>query len=268
MGKTILITGATDGIGLETAKLLRADGHTLLIHGRNSQKLEAAKTDLLSITADGDVETYRADFTRLNEVARLVDEVAANHSKLDVLINNAGILRAPNDTTDDGHDIRFVVNLLAPYLLTGKLLPLMDASGRVVNLSSAAQAPVDFRALSGERRISVMEAYSQSKLALTMWTRHLAARLGQAGPAVIAVNPGSLLASKMVKEGFGVAGSDLSIGAGILVKAALSDEFADASGRYFDNDSGQFANPHPDGLDESKTDDLIKTIETLLADWA
>ncbi|MCV0427749.1 MAG: SDR family NAD(P)-dependent oxidoreductase [Roseibium sp.] len=265
MRKTILITGSTDGIGLETAKLLRAHGHTVLLHGRSLKKLEAARTELGAIGGDGDIGAYLADFSRLQEVGKLADDVSAQQSKLDVLINNAGILRTPNEVTDDGLDTRFVVNLLAPYILTRKLLPLMDATSRVVNLSSAAQAPVDLHALAGRRRLSVMEAYSQSKLALTMWSRHLANRLGASGPVVIAVNPGSLLASKMVKEGFGVAGSDLGIGAGILVNAALSGEFAEASGRYYDNDSGQFADPHPDGLDEQKSDDLIRTIEALLA---
>ena len=91
-----------------------------------------------------------------------------------------------------------------------------------------------------------MDAYAQSKLAITMWSHNMALSLGDTAPALIAINPGSMLGSKMVQEGFGVAGNDIRIGAEILVRAALDNEFSDASGKYFDNDKGQFASPHPD----------------------
>ena len=183
-----------------------------------------------------------------------------------MLINNAGIFRTPEPVTEDGFDLRFVVNTFAPYLLTQRLLPLLGTSGRVVNLSSAAQAPVDSAALTGESLpTDDFNAYAQSKLALTMWSRQLADRLGENGPAIIAVNPGSLLASKMVKEGFGVAGNDIRIGADILIRAALSDEFASASGQYFDNDAGSFASPHTDALDAQKTAEVVRLIESALS---
>ncbi len=109
-----------------------------------------------------------------------------------------------------GLDVRFVVNTFAPYLLTQRLLPLLGPPGRVVNLSSAAQASVNPDAMRGTVKLADMEAYAQSKLAITMWSRVMAETLSD-GPAIIAVNPGSLLGSKMVKEGFGVAGNDLRI---------------------------------------------------------
>ncbi|MEO1720374.1 MAG: oxidoreductase, partial [Pseudomonadota bacterium] len=133
-----------------------------------------------------------------------------------------------------------------------------------VNLSSAAQAPVDTDALAGHRRADDMEAYAQSKLALTMWSRAMAEDRADHAPIVVAVNPGSLLASKMVKEGFGVPGSDIGIGADILTRAATSDEFADANGKYFDNDSHRFANPHVDAMDISKCKALARQIEALI----
>ena len=98
-----------------------------------------------------------------------------------------------------------------------------------------------------------------------MWSRGLGKRLKGTGPAVIAVNPGSLLASKMVKQAFGVAGADIRIGAEVLRRAALADEFAAASGKYFDNDSGRFASPHPDALDLQKCDGIVRAIEAILA---
>ena len=265
MTKTILITGATDGIGLEAAKRLAAEGHHLLLHGRNAAKLDLAVQAIRSQEGGGHVEWFLADLSNPDDVVALANEVSRSHSALDVLINNAGVFRAPESGTATGMDVRFAVNTIAPYLLTRRLLPLFGRTGRIINLSSAAQAPVDPRALTGETRISAQDAYAQSKLALTMWSRHLALELGEDGPAVIAVNPGSLLATKMVKEGYGIAGNDIGIGADILVAAALAPEFARASGRYFDNDAGRFAPPHPDALDPAKTEAITRLVHAVVS---
>jgi len=264
MQKTILITGSTDGIGLETAKMLVSKGHFVLLHGRNPSKLDDVKNMLGALPDEGRVETYVADLSRITEVEALADTVAEKHEKLDVLINNAGVYSAPDPVTQDGLDVRFVVNTIAPYLLTRRLLPLLGSSGRVVNLSSAAQSPVDRKALAGQGRLSDGVAYAQSKLALTMWSHSMALELKSTGPAIIAVNPGSMLGSKMVKDAYGVDGGDLRIGAEILNRAALADEFAAASGQYFDNDSGQFASPHPDALDPRKSEEIVRVIEAVL----
>ncbi len=259
MTKTILITGSTDGIGLLTAKKLAADGHKVLLHGRSASKLESA-----AAAVGGDVETYAADLSDLSAVRKLAENVRAKHDKLDVLINNAGVLKAPQSVLENGQDIRFVVNTLAPYLLTKLLLPIIPADGRVVNLSSAAQAPVNLKAMQGNVPMADMEAYAQSKLAITIWTREWAKSLSNA-PVMVAVNPGSLLASKMVKEGFGLAGNDMNIGADILIDAALGVRFADAAGAYFDNDSGAFADPHAAALDENHAADVMNTIKDLIS---
>lgn len=259
MTKTILITGATDGIGLKTAELLARQGHRLVLHGRSRAKLDAAAQEV-----GGGVETHLADLSRLADVETLADAILAAHDRLDVVINNAGVYKTPRTRTDDGLDTRFAVNTLAPYLLTLRLLPILPRDGRVVNLSSAAQAAIDVAAMTGRAPIGDMEAYAQSKLALTIWTAEMARRHPE-GPDFVAVNPGSLLASKMVKEGFGVAGSDLGIGADILGRAALSDEFAEASGKYFDNDSGRFAQPHQAALDPSHVRAVMAAIESIVA---
>lgn len=267
MQKTILLTGATDGIGLETARMLVSMGHTVLLHGRSRTKLEKVADELSGLAGSGQLESYVADLSRITEVEYLAAAVIEKHEKLDVLINNAGVFVTSELTTEDGLDVRFEVNTIAPYLLTKKLLPLMDASGRVINLSSAAQAPVDPDALIGRQRLaSDGAAYAQSKLALTMWSRQLALSLGSGGPAIIAVNPKSLLGSKMVRQAYGTAGSDLRIGAEILCRAALSDEFAAASGQYFDNDIGQFSPPHPDALNPQKCAEVVGLIEAVLAE--
>ncbi len=263
MQKTILVTGSTDGIGLETAKMLDSLGHNVLLHGRNPAKLERTVS---ALPDGGRVESYVSDLSRMANVEALAKAVAEKHTKLDVLINNAGVYNAPDPVTQDGLDVRFAVNTIAPYLLTQRLLPLLGSSGRVINLSSAAQSPVDPEALIGRGKLSDGAAYAQSKLALTMWSRSVALSLKDDGPAIIAVNPGLMLGSKMVKQAFGVAGGDLRIGAEILCRAALEDEFATASGRYFDNDSGQFASPHPDALNPQKSEEIVRVIEAVLAD--
>lgn len=261
MSQTILLTGATDGIGLETAKILVSQGHIVLLHGRNPEKLKALAE---SLSTKGKVETYLADMSKLEDVALMADAIIDKLSSLDVVINNAGVFKTSQTRTDDGFDTRFMVNTIAPYLLTQKLLPIMTERGRVINLSSAAQASVDIEALLGQHVLGDMEAYAQSKLAITMWTRHLAKTHDDRALVFLAVNPGSLLASKMVKEGFGVAGKDLGIGADILVRAALSDEFIYASGQYYDNDSGQISPPQADGLDGEKMLAIVDAIEKII----
>ena len=263
MSKVILLTGATDGIGLETAKILVSKGHELLIHGRSAEKLAATKSELEKVNPSISVECFRADLSDLASVDTLANEIKSRFSRIDVLINNAGVYRTANPVNEQGLDVRFLVNTLAPYRLTMQLLSLMDSSARVVNLSSAAQASVNLDALRGNKQLSDGEAYAQSKLAITMWSRSLAEKLQGKGPLVVAVNPASFLGSKMVKEAYGVAGGDLQIGADILVRAALSDEFADANGKYFDNDSGQFSRAHSDCYDSSKLTELIRELEQL-----
>ena len=264
MQKTILITGSTDGIGLETAKLLLSLGHNVLLHGRNPAKLQKVKSEIAELAQGGSIEGFAADLSSFEQVESLARAVADSGTTLDVLINNAGVFAVPESVTADGLDVRFVVNTIAPYLLTQRLLPLLGDSGRVVNLSSAAQSPVDLRALAGELQLTDGPAYAQSKLALTMWSRVMALDLGDNGPMIVAVNPGSMLGTSMVKEAYGVAGADIGIGADVLRRAAVSEEFAAASGQYFDNDSRRFASPHPDALDAQKSEAVVGGIEAVL----
>ncbi|WP_349815642.1 SDR family NAD(P)-dependent oxidoreductase [Paraglaciecola algarum] len=170
--KTILITGASDGIGLATAEKLISLGHNVLLHGRNPDKLQKVVDTLKPVNNEQKIETYIADLSNMQAVQSLAKEVAKNHDSLDVLINNAGILKTANTITDDGLDIRFAVNTFAPILLTRELLPLLSHNtSRVISLSSAAQAPVNLQALAGGVKLDDMGAYAQSKLALTTWSQ-------------------------------------------------------------------------------------------------
>ncbi len=254
MTKTILITGATDGLGRATAFALASQGHTIIAHGRNEQKLNELKAEI-----GADVSTVQADMSDLPDVVLMGRHLMEAHDQIDLVINNAGVFKTSQPRTDDGMDVRFVVNTFAPALLSNLLLPIVPNEGRLVHLSSTAQAPVDVEAMTGQRQLQDMEAYAQSKLALTMWSQDFAEKHPN-GPVSVAVNPGSLLATKMVREGFGTSGNDLNVGVDILARAALSDEFATASGQYFDNDSGQFAPPHSDAANPVKVADVVAII--------
>lgn len=266
--KTILLTGATDGIGLETAKSLAAKGHQLLVHGRNPEKL-ANTIELLNTIAKNNsspkVESYQADLSIFDDVHKLIADIKQKHNTLDVIMNNAGIFKTSQTLASNGMDVRFVVNTLSPYLLTKGLAPILAENGRIVNLSSAAQAPIDLKALAGDVQVNDdFQAYVQSKLAITIWSQELAKEL-KTNQIIVAVNPGSLLASKMVKEGFGMAGNDITIGSDILVRAALSEEFIGKSGYYFDNDAKQFALPHSDAQNSNVCLRVMSTIEEVVS---
>lgn len=264
MKKTILITGSTDGIGLATAKSLLKLGHTVLIHGRNAEKLLALEKQLAELAHPRQIFTYQADLSVLSEVEKLVSAIKKEHIVIDCLINNAGVFVVPETVSKDGLDVRFMVNSIAPFLLTQQLLPLLNHDSRVINLSSAAQAPVDPEELTQVSQLSDNTVYAKSKLALTMWSHYMASIVGDNGPVIVAVNPKSFLGSKMVEQAYGVKGNSLQIGADILVRAALSDEFEHASGLYFDNDIGHFTAPHQDALNENKTKGIYEVLNSLM----
>ena len=265
MKKKILITGSTDGIGKLTAKTLIDLGHWVLLHGRSVDKLAAVKAELSENKARAEIETYAADLSDLDQVEQLANQIEKKHGQLDVLINNAGVYVVPQTMAANGMDVRFVVNTIVPYLLTLRLSPLLGNTGRVINLSSAAQAPVNPSDLDSHTRSSDDVVYAQSKLALTMWSRQLATSQDAGGPVIVAVNPASLLGSNMVKQAYGIAGKDMQVGADILVRAALSDEFEDASGLYFDNDKGRFSDPRPDALDTVKIKALTQKLDEIIS---
>ncbi len=264
MKKNILITGSTDGIGKLTAVKLAKEGHQIYLHGRNSEKLAAAVSEIKEISGNDNIGSFTADFADLDSVNKMADKINEELLKLDVLINNAGVFKSPVSRNKDGYDLRFTVNYFAPYLLTKKIIPLLNKGedSRIINLSSAAQSRVSFEAMTGNKDVQVSEGYAQSKLALTMWSFNLADE--QKEISVIAVNPGSLLNTKMANEAYGQSWSPAEKGVDILYALAVSDEHKGITGKYFDNDRGSYGKAHPDAYNREVVKKLLEQTEKLI----
>lgn len=262
----ILITGSTDGIGKLVGIKLAEQGHEVYLHGRNREKLATVVSEIKEQTKNEKIEGFVADFSDLDAVKQMAQDIKQDLLKIDVLINNAGVYNSNKSQNSDGLDMRFAVNYLAPFLLTNELITLLKKAEkpRIINLSSAAQSPVDYEVLTGVKTRPPSETYAQSKLALTMWSFYLAKK--EPSIKVIAINPGSLLNTNMVKEAFGEHWSSADKGANILYELAVSEDYRDASGKYFDNDRGTFTEAHPDAYNETKIKKLITTTAKILAD--
>jgi len=264
MKKSVLITGSTDGIGKLAAIKLAKDGHEIYLHGRNAEKLTTVIEEIKGQTNNENIKGFNADFSDMEAIKVMAGQIIKEVPKLDILINNAGVYKSCVAQNKAGIDMRFAVNYLAPFLLTNLLLPLLkkETNSRIINLSSAAQAPVSSEVLFGKKHTSVHESYAQSKLALMMWSAHLAKE--ESDLNVISVNPGSLLNTKMVKEGFGFHRSSADKGGNILYNLAVSEKYEQASGKYFDNDIGTFGTIHAYGSKEGTTQILIEKTNELL----
>ena len=267
MSKHILITGSTDGIGKLVAIKLAKNGHTIIVHGRNRDKVKATINELKATTNNKNITGYVADFSKLSDVHQLSSQLLKAHASLDVMINNAGIFKTTDTYTEEGFDIRFAVNYLAPYMLTHQVLPILEKSShpKLINLSSAAQTRVSLNALRGTQEISQQESYAQSKLAITMWSFYLSKKYPHL--TTLAVNPGSLLNTKMVQEAYGKFWSSADKGAQILYDLAVSEYDKNVTERYFDNDKGAFGQAHPDSYDEAKINALIATTNHVLEQY-
>jgi len=208
----------------------------VLVHGRGPERLEATLEELRGETGSEKLGSYLADLSSLGEVRGLAERVLSEQDRLDVLVNNAGIISRGREESGDGHELTFAVNYLSHFLLTGLLLPLLreSAPARVVNVASAGQSPIDFDDPMLERGYDAMRAYSQSKLAQVMFTFELAGRLSGIGVTVNALHPASLMDTKMVHDTFGYTMSTVEEGAEAVVRLAVSPELEGVTGRYFD----------------------------------
>ncbi len=238
--QTILITGATDGLGRALAAELADRGAEVLLHGRDDARGHAALADIQSVTGSDKLRWLCADLAALADVRGLAREVERSCERLDVLVNNAGIgTTLPGDgrrmESEDGHELRFAVNYLAGYLLTHSLLPLLERSApaRVVNVSSAGQAPIDFDDVMLEHRYDGVQAYCQSKLAQIMFTFDLAEQLDPAVVSATCLHPATYMPTKMVRAAGVEPASSLMQGVEATLRLIADPELDSVSGVYF-----------------------------------
>ena len=233
---TILVTGATDGLGRSVTQELAGKGATVLLHGRNMERLRAALDEVREETGNEKLLYYLADLSSLEAARDLSERILSEHDRLDVLVNNAGVISPERRESEDGYELTFAINYLSHFLLTRLLLPLLkdSAPARIVNVASAGQSPLDFSNLMLEHGYDAMKAYSQSKLAQVMFTFDLTEYLRDTGVAVNALHPASLMDTKMVQSTFGYTMSTVEEGTQAVVRLAVSQEVEGVTGRYFD----------------------------------
>jgi NAD(P)-dependent dehydrogenase (short-subunit alcohol dehydrogenase family) len=237
-GKTALVTGSTDGLGRVVATQLAGLGATVIVHGRNSER-GAGVVRGIEEGGRGSAVFYRADLASLEEVRTLADTIIGRHDRLHILINNAGIWFDTDDdsrrTSADGHELVFAVNYLSGYLLTHRLLPLMrrSAPGRIVNVASLAQQPIDFDDIMLTRGFSSSRAYAQSKLAQILFTFDLARELQNDGITVNSLHPATLMNTTMVEKAGATPRSSVDEGARAVMQLAASPQLEGRTGLYF-----------------------------------
>lgn len=237
-GKTVLVTGATDGIGTQTALELAQMGATVIVHGRDPARGASAVEVIRQRTGSDRVTFEQADFSSLRQVRALAERIKATHGRLDVLVNNAGVYMTSHALTEDGFEMTFGVNHLAHFLLTHLLLDLLKASApaRVVTVSSTLHQSgrVDFDNLQLEQNFSTRAAYNNSKLFNLMFSNELAARFGPQVLTSNSLHPG-VIATKMlvVASGAMSGGHSLAQGAETSHYLATSPDVATVTGEYF-----------------------------------
>ena len=248
-GKTVLITGATSGIGLQTSVRLAQLGASLVMVGRDPAKTAAKVDEVRKRSRATSVESLLCDFSSQERIRALAEEFRAGHERLHILVNNAGAVFANRTLTGDGIEATFALNHLGYFLLTQLLLDLLvkSAPARVINVASAAhyRGTMDFDDLGFERGYKIMRAYSRSKLANVLFTRELATRLEGTGVTVNSLHPGSVAtniwngAPRWMRPIINILARFFMLtpaqGADAVVHLAVSPEVEGKTGLYFEN---------------------------------
>jgi NAD(P)-dependent dehydrogenase (short-subunit alcohol dehydrogenase family) len=273
--KVVVVTGASDGIGLEAASQLAAQGHHVVMVGRTPAKLEAAVARVHAESPGIPAESFLCDFAQLAEVRGLAHVLRAEYPRIDVLVNNAGTVFDKRTLTTDGIEATFAVNHLAGFLLTEMLLERLveSAPARIVTTSSAGHygATMDFDDLGFEHGYQIMRAYGRSKLANVLYTRHLARRLEGTGVTATCLHPGAVAtniwsgAPWFARPVLAVAKLLMvspSTGAERLVHLATSPEVEGCSGGYYEQD--QLKEPSALARDDAVGDRLVEVSRRLV----
>lgn len=213
--KTILVTGATDGIGKVVAALLLEKGHQVIVHGRDRSRADQTVSELSLVFPESHVQTLVADFSDLSNIDQMISDMEMRGLVPDVLLNNAAVFQSDHEILPNGIEKTFMVNYLAPYYLTRKLIPILkqNPNPRIVNVSSIAQTgTVDFNNLMGQKKYDGYEAYALSKLFNVMFTYQLHRLYGADGLQSICLHPG-VINTKLLRLGWGAGGDEVLIGA-------------------------------------------------------
>jgi NAD(P)-dependent dehydrogenase (short-subunit alcohol dehydrogenase family) len=263
-GKTILITGATSGIGLEAAVELARRGARVVLVGRGPRRTDAARADVMARSGSGEVSHLLCDFASQAAIRRLAEEFRGGHDRLDVLVNNAGGVNKKRVVTEDGIERTFAVNHLGYFLLTHLLCDLLvkSAPARVVTVASVGhrRGTLDFDDLGFERGgYSIMRAYGRSKLANVLFAAELARRLAGTGVSSNSLHPGAvatniwsgapLWAKPIIKILFRPFFISAQEGAQAIVQLAASPALDGVTGQYFER--GRPVAPSPLAQDEA-----------------
>jgi NAD(P)-dependent dehydrogenase (short-subunit alcohol dehydrogenase family) len=247
--RTILITGATDGLGRALADGLAAEGAQLILHGRSREKLELAAAEIAREHGGAAPAIVVADLADLEQVRDLSAQVANVTDQLDALVSNAGIGSGEPEgrsrrLSADGYELRFAVNYLAGFDLALRLLPLLAASpaGRIINVASLGQHPIDFGDVMLEHDYSGARAYGQSKLAQIMSGFFLAERLAARAITVNSLHPATYMPTKMVLEEIGHSIDTLEVGEAATRRLVSDPSLANTTGRFFDRTREAHAN--------------------------
>jgi len=245
-GKTVLITGATNGIGLESAAVLAGMGAHVILVGRDAGRVARAQATVKT-RCGAETAAYVCDFASLKDVNQLADRVLRDVPKLDVLINNAGSVFARRTVTVDGYEATFAVNHLSHFLLTTRLLPLLTASApaRIIAVASGGhrQGTMDFDNLHFARGYQIMRAYTRSKLANVLFAAELARRLAGTGITSNSMTPGRVATNiwagapswfkPLIRIWLSRTFIPVEEGAAPLVALAAKPELASVTGQYF-----------------------------------
>jgi retinol dehydrogenase 12 len=254
-GRVCLITGATNGIGLETARALAKMGAKVVVVGRNPTKTQTVVAELKQSTGSDHIDSILGDLSLMAQVRRVADEFKARYDRLDVLVNNAGAVFMKKEITAEGYEMTFALNHLNYFLLTNLLLDILidSAPARIVNVASEAHrvGSIRFDNLQGEKRYRGFEVYGQSKLMNILFTKELARRLEGTGVTANALHPG-FVGSGFFHNNSGIISIALKLirpfiltsekGAHSSVYLASSPEVATVSGKYF-NEKAQMVEP-------------------------